>query len=373
MDPLAQARALRDQQRNREALGKYAELVAARPEAGLLAEAAEVALRVDPPTAAQLAQQALALDPNHAIAAHHLAEAWARQGRHHDALTLYRRAVGRDGRLADLRHPGAKPWTRTDPERGCPSCGGAGEVVFVANATRVQTVFNRLDPIKVWSRCGGCGLVFTPTVPPGAELEAYYAAQRGSPAGLTPPDGRAVTQECLAWEPLLMRLEAAVGGPGRMFEVGSSWGVFLAAAAWRGWDVVGYELSPPAVAFSRATFGVRAEAVAIPEALPVWDPPADAAVLWEVLEHFPDPDAALAALASRVRPGGVVALSTPDLDHPAHRALGWDDPMWCVPGHLVYYDRATLDAAVRRAGLTVEQRWFSARHVGSVGLIARKG
>ena len=371
MDNLARARAHRDAGRPRDALAVYARLVEQRPDPGVLTEAAEVALGVDPSLAEALARRSLEAAPNLALAAHQLAEAWARLGRLADARELLRAAVTQDGRLADLRHPGARPWTERAPEAPCPACETpGGELVFVGNATRVQTVFNQLDPVKAWVRCGSCGLVRQPDPPSDEALGRYYAAQRGSAQGVAPPDGRAVTQECLTWEPVLQQLERAIGGAGTLLEVGSAWGVFLAAAQWRGWDVRGLELSAPAAAHAQRTFGVPVDAARVPEELP--DATFDAVVLWEVIEHFRRPDEALSALARRVRPGGVLALSTPDLDHPAHRALGADDPMWSVPGHLVYYDRRTLDAAIVRAGLQVEARWFSARHVGSVGVIARR-
>jgi SAM-dependent methyltransferase len=371
MDLLSQARSHRDAGRVRESLGAYAQLLQARPDATVLVEAADVALRVDAGVAERLATKALELAPASAVAAHHLAEAFARQGRLGDARTLYQRAVAAEGRLADLRHAGARPWTRVDPDGACPSCGAdGGELVWVGNATRVQTVFNQLDPVKAWVRCGSCGLVRVPNPPSPESLSAYYAAQRGGAHGLDAPDGRAVVQEVLAWEPLLERIEGQTGGPGRLLEVGAGWGVFLAAAAWRRWDAVGVELSPAAVAFAQRSFRVDVRQAQVPEGLP--DGPFDVVALWEVIEHFHRPDDVLAALSARLRPGGVLALSTPDLDHPAHGALGWDDPMWAVPGHLVYYDRSTLEAALRRAGLEPARWWFSARHVGSVGVLARK-
>ncbi|MEQ1507689.1 MAG: methyltransferase domain-containing protein, partial [Myxococcota bacterium] len=337
VDLLAQARIHRDGGRPGDAIATYARLLEHRQDAGVLIEAAEVALKVDPTLAEQLARLAIARAPTNGVARHHLADALAAQARWDEAAVEYRVAVAADGRLADLRHPGARPWTRVDPPRPCPACGEAdAELVFAGNGTRVQTVFNQLDPIKLWVRCAGCGLVRTPTAPSDAHLAAYYAAQRGSAGGVAAPDGRAVTTECLAWEPVLERIERALGGTGTLLELGCAWGVFLAAATWRGFAARGLELSPTAAAFARERLGVPVEVAQVPDGLP--DGQVDAIVLWEVIEHFPEPDRVLAALAARVRPGGIVALSTPDLDHPAHRAMGAGDPMWSVPGHLVYYD-----------------------------------
>lgn len=370
MDVLKEARRHREAGRPRDALAAYAQLLGDHPEPQTVAEATDVALGIDAVLAEQLARLTLSLVPEAPIARHQLGEAFARQRRWAEAVIELRAAVATDGRLADLRLADGRPWTHRDPTRRCPACDEApAELVWVGNATRVQTVFNLLDPVKVWVRCRGCDLVYTPSVPSESALAAYYAAQRGA-SGLSPPDGRAVVAECLAWEPALVFIEDALGKTGTLLEIGCAWGVFMSAAAWRGFDVHGLELSPSAAVHARETFGLRVDVAQVPDGLPTG--PIDAVVMWEVLEHFADPEAILAACAARLGSGGILALSTPDLDHPAHRALGAADPMWSVPGHLVYYSRRTLTSALARAGLTPVRWWFSNRHVGSVGVIARK-
>lgn len=373
MSGLVEARRLRDAGQATASLRTYAGLLERTADPEVFAEAADVALRVDPELAEALARAALERAPRHAVAAHHLGEALAQQARWSEALPLLREAVAVDGRLADLRHAGAVPWTaEAGEERPCPACGERRPTLrWVGNATRVQTVFNRMDPVKVWVSCDACSLLYTPTVPTPDQLGAYYSAQRGSPEGVARPDGRQVMADGLAWEAILDRVERQLPGQGRLLEIGSGWGTFLACAAWRDWDVVGVELSPHATAFARRTFGVEARAASVPDQLP--DERFDVIVAFEVIEHFVDPGAVLSALRSRLRDGGLLVLTTPDLDHPAHRAHGLRDPMWSVPGHLVWYDRATLDRALRRAGLVPESRWFSARHVGSSGFVARAG
>jgi SAM-dependent methyltransferase len=370
MTGLVEARQLRDGGKNGEALRAYAQLLERSQEPGLFTEAAEVALRVDAPTAEALARAGLHRAPGSALAAHHLAEALAAQGRYEESLPLFRTAVAADGRLADLRHRGAAPCAAAS-DRPCPTCATDEYTVrWVGNATRKQTVFGTMDPIKVWVECNGCHLVYTRTLPTDTQLGAYYAAQRGSPEGVATPDGRQVTVDGLAWEAVLERVERALPGQGRLLELGSGWGTFLACAAWRGWDATGLELSPPAAAHARRTFGVESHCASVPEGLP--DETWDVIVAFEVIEHFPRPDVVLRALHDHLRPDGLLVLTTPDLDHPAHRVLGDSDPMWSVPGHLVWYDRRTLDDALRFAGFRPESRWFSARHVGSAGVVARR-
>ena len=362
---LDEARRLRAQGRWVDALDAYAAALGVGATAPLLAETAELTARLSAPDGERLARAALRLEPELPAASHALGEALARQGRFAEALEPLRAAVAADGHWAELRGgPGAVPWTERHPPAPCPTCASEdAELVYVGNASRVQRCFGVIDPIKVWARCVRCGLVRVPEPPAAAALAAYYAALRGEGGDVPPPGAEAITREVCEADRQLDAIEGIVGRPGRLLEAGCGWGVFLAAAAWRGFDVCGLELGPRNAAWARERFGVPVAQGSAPDDLP--NGPFDAIALWEVIEHTSDPWALLRALRERLAPGGVVALSTPFIDHPAHRALGYDDPMWVVPGHLVYFDRATLEAGLARVGLRVARRWSSPRHIGS--------
>jgi hypothetical protein len=83
------------------------------------------------------------------------------------------------------------------------------------------------------------------------------------------------------------------------------------------------------------------------------------AVAYNVLEHIPDDVGALRSLADLVRPGGAVVLVVPAFPS----AMSSFDR---AIGHQRRYTRATLCAALRAAGLTIEE----IRYVNPVGLIA---
>lgn len=291
-------------------------------------------------------------------------------------MRLFTQAVARSGRLAELRDAGtpqeAAPWTTRYPNVPCPACGAEdGTLIHVGNASRVQRCFGVTDPIKLWLRCERCGLSRVPNPPPETRLAAWYeAAYNRSPDSHNPPVGVSLYQELLKSEgPILRLLEKfpSLRG-GRLLEVGAAFGLSLAAAGYQGFDCVGLELAARAVRWGQATLGLDLRQGSCPADLP--EGTFDCIVMFEVIEHFLRPGDVLSALASRLRPGGVLLLSTPCLDHPYHIASGYDDPMWSVPGHLVYYNRATLRAALERAGLRETDRWFSDRHLGSVLVVA---
>lgn len=96
--------------------------------------------------------------------------------------------------------------------------------------------------------------------------------------------------------------------PGWVLDVGC--GARLHVAVPPGIRVLGVDVS---LAQLRRNTTTTHLAVADAGRLPVATGSLDAAVSWDVLEHLPDPDAALHELARVIRPGGVVVLGLPNV------------------------------------------------------------
>lgn len=99
----------------------------------------------------------------------------------------------------------------------------------------------------------------------------------------------------------------------RLLDFGCAYGPFLAAAAERGFDVLGVDVSPGAVAHVREKLGLPA---ALGDILSLGEldvrGPFDVITAWFVLEHFSNLGEILARLAGLLKPGGVLALATPN-------------------------------------------------------------
>ena len=74
--------------------------------------------------------------------------------------------------------------------------------------------------------------------------------------------------------------------------------------------------------------------------------------MWDVIEHLPDPASTLRAVHSALRPGGVFAVTTMDVDALFPRVAGRFWP-WYMQMHLVYFSRRTLGEMLRRCGFEV--------------------
>jgi SAM-dependent methyltransferase len=215
--------------------------------------------------------------------------------------------------------------------------GDAGEQGLVPTTDRFGVA---LDDVV---RCAACGHMQLARLPAAARLEADYATA-ASDDYLAEERGQRETARAT-----LARLERHVAA-GRLADLGCWVGFLPAEAIARGWDPIGVE--PSAWAAARA----RERGVEVLEA-PLLDAPlpegAFAAVtMGDVLEHLPDPAAALDRVHSLLRPGGVIWLALPDAGSALARVLGrrW----WSVlPTHVHYFTRASLTRLLRARGFEV--------------------
>ena len=137
---------------------------------------------------------------------------------------------------------------------------------------------------------------------------------------------------------------------GRLLDVGAGPGLMVAAARDRGWDASGTDLNPWAARYAREELGVEVREGSLADAT-VGPAGLDALTMMDLLEHIPDPDAMLAEAAAALRPGGILAVLTPDAGSPVSRALGrrWPEAIR-APEHLTLFSRAGLAALLARNG-----------------------
>jgi SAM-dependent methyltransferase len=89
----------------------------------------------------------------------------------------------------------------------------------------------------------------------------------------------------------------------------------------------------------------------------------DIVTLWDVLEHVVDPQVVLEKARRVLRPGGLLALNTPNIDSSIAHLLGSRWPL-LLPEHLYYFSRRSLRLLLQRCGfrfLTTKVHivWFS--------------
>jgi SAM-dependent methyltransferase len=194
-------------------------------------------------------------------------------------------------------------------------------------------------------RCERCGLVYLHPQPDFSRLRDLYAGKVECivDTRIDPTGEEIIHRSRFAGE--LDRIEKQ-RSPGRILDIGSAWGFFLAEARERGWKTWGVELSHEASEYARSRFGLDVFTGKLAEArLPASH--FDAVTLWHVLEHIPDPLAELAEIRRILRNDGLLVISVP-----THWSAS-DYSSHALPLHLFYFNKVTLTALARKAGFRV--------------------
>ncbi len=200
-------------------------------------------------------------------------------------------------RLASLR-PGASG--------ACPVCGSTDR------SARARY------PRKTYFRCASCGMVYRELFEGGGNpyVESYFFEEYRKQYGRTYlEDFPALRAFAASRLDILERLLPAPRDGRRpvVLDVGCAYGAFLAEASRRGWDARGLDVAESAAAYVRETLGLPASSgdfldPAVRASLPGG---LDCLSLWYVIEHFETLGEALRAASDLVRPGGILAFSTP--------------------------------------------------------------
>ena len=184
----------------------------------------------------------------------------------------------------------------------------------------------------------------------------YRRARWGYSAGPRVPGGRLIPRVAPLRGALVDReirhLPALEGG--RLLDVGSGSGDFVAQMAALGWRSEGVDPDPAAVARARAA-GLDVTQGRLTDLDDAEHAGAfDAITLSHVIEHLHEPATELERVWRLLRPGGLLWIATPNLEGLGHRRfrtawLGLDPPR-----HLVLFTRASLEDLLRRVGFAPE-------------------
>lgn len=213
--------------------------------------------------------------------------------------------------------------------------GEAGEPGLIPTSDRYGTALADIE------RCTACGHMQLERMPPEAQLAKSYA-EAESEDYLAEEAGQRATAAAI-----LERIERH-RSPGTLLDVGCWVGFFSAQARDRGWRPTGVEPSEFAAGQARERLGLEVVCDELLEA-PLASGSFDAAFMGDVIEHLPDPGAALERIGELLAPGGVLALALPDAGSRVARAMGtrW----WSViPTHLQYFTRRSLATLLARHG-----------------------
>jgi 2-polyprenyl-3-methyl-5-hydroxy-6-metoxy-1,4-benzoquinol methylase len=237
----------------------------------------------------------------------------------------------------------------------CPYCGGATARRFAARDWNQRST----DRLFEYRSCGQCGLIALHPMP--EDWRRYYVhEQYDIPADGQGFDARAATQ---GWKLDLLR-PFIVGGD--LLEVGPATGEFATVARQQGFRPKLIEMDTECCAFLRDVLGHDVVQSGEPSRCLGAGDRFDAICVWQAIEHVPRFWEFIEAAAGCLRPGGVLAISTPNPDSLQARWLGRYWPHIDAPRHLYLIPPSWFRQFAATRGFRVAQ--LTTRDVGSLGL-----
>lgn len=221
-----------------------------------------------------------------------------------------------------------------------------------------------------YRRCAACTAVWLDPIPSGAWAESFY--DQNYFAG----GGRGGYRDYLADEEqhrinARARIALARGfgatPPAAWLDVGCAAGFTLDEARKAGFIVLGVELSAWARGVARARLGLKVVPT-LGEARRELPQQAGVVSFFQVLEHLPDPLAALREARACLRPGGLLMVETWDLSSLVARLLGRYWHQVTPPSVLWLLDCTNLEFALARAGFRTRRIVRGSKRV-SVGWV----
>ncbi len=269
---------------------------------------------------------------------------------------------------------------RTQRRLDCYLCGSAGETIYKGLTDRFGITRGTWGFLRCTSPI--CGLVWLDPTPIEADIgmayDGYYThtparvadgSGLGSRTGLAQIAGM-VLRRTRVYRPIAdehdRRLREYLDDikPGRLLEVGCGNGSRLQKMRDLGWDVVGQDVDPEAVAVARKSgltvhLGPVATAAFRSESF-------NAILMAHVIEHVHDPIALLQECRRVLHRGGRLVVFTPNFESYGHRRfreswLGLDPPR-----HLHLFTVTTLLATSIPAGLDPVGLWTTEANAFSV-------
>jgi SAM-dependent methyltransferase len=216
------------------------------------------------------------------------------------------------------------------------------------------------DPLV---RCRRCGLQYVNPRPVARDIVQAYAAG-DDPTYVSQVDARKRT-----FDRAVAHIEKLLPGRGRVLDIGTAAGAFLAAARDRGWEVDGCEPNRWTASWGSNHYGLTIR----PGELFDHQFPAesfDVVTLWDVIEHTPDPTRVIRRTAELLKPGGLLIVNYPDIGSAIARALGRRWP-FLSSVHLYYFTRKTMQAFLERQGFAIVEMRPHLQHLELDYLLTR--
>ena len=219
---------------------------------------------------------------------------------------------------------------------------------------------------RSYFRCPSCGIISMNrlTPPPFEYDKEYFFESYKKQYGKTYlddfPNLIAMAKKRLA---VICKLGSRESGVGSLLDIGCAYGPFLAASREAGFSPFGIDPSDDAVNYVTQTLGIPAVQGFFPAPhLQVPTPHYDAITLWYVIEHFNNCNKALAEIKKILKPGGILAFSTPSFSGISGRSSLRHFLENSPADHWAIWSPSTCIKALKKYGFTVKKIICTGHH-----------
>lgn len=238
----------------------------------------------------------------------------------------------------------------------CIACYGRNWIHDLATSQVVRSQFPQARVL----RCKRCGHGVLNPYPSIEAVQAIYASSDYIDAYLDSGEQYVLdqTQAAAILKPRFERLHHYKPSRGRILDIGAARGVFLSHARDHGWEVVGVEASPDAIAHAKSQLQIEIELGTL-ESLDLPSASFDCIHISHVLEHLWDPVAAIEKMHRLLKPSGIVVLEVPFefgtlFEFVQHRLLGVPRQINSVPStHLHFFTIESISSILVDRGFHI--------------------
>ncbi len=230
----------------------------------------------------------------------------------------------------------------------CPVCDSNQNKIFL------EPWVDEQDPAKLYGAASGipgtqhlvtcidCEMIFeSPRYDAATIVKGYMASQEAD------HDSQYPMRVNSFYRALVKHANKIPPEGAKVLDIGTAGGAFLDAAKQYGYDAYGMEPSADLVARGKAR-GLQIEQGTIdhhsfaPNSF-------DMVCLWDVIEHLPDPKAALIEIRKLLKPDGILLINFPDIGTTQAKLAGkrfW----WILSVHLHHFTRKSIRDICERTG-----------------------
>lgn len=233
----------------------------------------------------------------------------------------------------------------------CPVCDSQRATTFLEpwveenDPAKLYGAASGIQGTQTLVTCTDCGMIFeSPRYNAETIVKGYMASEEAGHDSQYP-------MRVNSFYRTLVKHAKRIPAPGaKVLDIGTAGGAFLDAAKQYGYDAYGMEPSADLVTRGKAR-GLQIEQGTIENH--TFEPSSfDMVCLWDVIEHLPDPKAALVEIRKLLKPGGILLINYPDIGTWQAKLAGkrfW----WILSVHLHHFTRKSIRDICQRTGYEV--------------------